>query len=102
MQVTDAWEHPSGRGVVLDAGRATLELLEPGHAAYVDEVEVGRPAPSRIRVALQVDESASAAARLAESGMDQMAEPSVTPWNQRNVRLTTREGVQLTLFSDPD
>ncbi len=102
MQVTDSWDHPSGRGVVLDAGRATLELLEPGHAAFVDEVEVGRPAPSRVRVALHVDESDAAAARLAAAGFEPMAASSVTPWNQRNLRLSTPEGVQLTLFSDLD
>ena len=27
---------------ILEAGRATLELLDPTHAAFVDEVEVGR------------------------------------------------------------
>lgn len=31
-----------GRVTILDAGRATLELLEPEHAEFVDAVEVGR------------------------------------------------------------
>ena len=30
------------RVTILDAGRASLELTDPPHAAYIDEVEVGR------------------------------------------------------------
>src|SRR3954469_5726439 len=40
---TQSWEF-HGRGVVFDVGRATLELIDEEHAAFVDEVEVGRPA----------------------------------------------------------
>lgn len=100
MTVVDEWDHPSGRGVVLDAGRATLELLETGHAAYVDDVEVGRPVGGIVRVALQVDDSEGAATRLAAAGAERLAPSVVTPWDQRNARLSTHEGVQLTLFSD--
>ncbi|MBA3488288.1 MAG: VOC family protein, partial [Longispora sp.] len=35
-----AYSSPNGRVVILDAGRATLELSDPQHAAYIDEVEV--------------------------------------------------------------
>ena len=31
---------PHGRVVILDAGRVTLELADPAHAAYVDDVRV--------------------------------------------------------------
>ena len=33
---------PGGRVAILDAGRATLEIADPSHAAYIDDVEVGR------------------------------------------------------------
>jgi lactoylglutathione lyase len=36
------FDSPDGHVVLLDAGRATLELTDPGNAAYVDQVEVGR------------------------------------------------------------
>jgi catechol 2,3-dioxygenase-like lactoylglutathione lyase family enzyme len=49
----EAWESADGRVVILDAGRATLELLDPRHAAAVDEIEVGRRAAGSVRVALQ-------------------------------------------------
>jgi catechol 2,3-dioxygenase-like lactoylglutathione lyase family enzyme len=34
-----AFTDPDGRVVILDAGRATLEITDPSHAAYVDRVE---------------------------------------------------------------
>ena len=37
-----AYSSPGGRVTILEAGRATLELADPPHAAYIDEVEVGR------------------------------------------------------------
>jgi enamine deaminase RidA (YjgF/YER057c/UK114 family)/catechol 2,3-dioxygenase-like lactoylglutathione lyase family enzyme len=102
MGVVASWDHPSGRGVVLDAGRATIELLEAGHAAYVDDIEVGRAMPSTVRVALQVDEAETAANRLAAAGAERLGAAVVTPWNSLNVRMSTPEGVQLTLFSEND
>src|SRR6202453_1272271 len=46
-----AFSSPGGRVVILDAGRATLELADPSHAEYIDEVEVGRRVAGHIRVA---------------------------------------------------
>ncbi|HMD94135.1 MAG TPA: hypothetical protein VKG80_16010 [Trebonia sp.] len=45
---------------ILEAGRATLELADPSHAGYIDEVEVGRRVAGHIRVAFQVSDAASA------------------------------------------
>ena len=36
-----AFSGEHGRVSILDAGRATLELSDPAHADYIDEVEVG-------------------------------------------------------------
>jgi lactoylglutathione lyase len=48
-----AFSSPGGRVTILAAGRATLELADPAHAAYIDKVEVGRrwPGPSGWRSA---------------------------------------------------
>ena len=46
-----------GRVTILDGGRATLELLDPEHAAYVDEVEVGRRVAGHVRLAFEVDDA---------------------------------------------
>jgi hypothetical protein len=40
--------------IILDAGRATLELVNPAQKRYIDEVEVGRQVSRKIRVAFQV------------------------------------------------
>ncbi len=44
----------AGRVIILEAGRATLELSDRAHADHIDEVEVGRRVAGTYRVALQV------------------------------------------------
>ena len=85
---------------ILQAGRATLELADPPHAAYIDEVEVGRRVAGHIRVAFGVGDSVAATARLASAGAEVIAEPSETPWRSLNSRLQAPADLQLTLFSD--
>jgi predicted enzyme related to lactoylglutathione lyase len=97
-----AFTSPSGRVTLLDAGRATIELADPGHAAYVDEVEVGRRVAGHIRVAFAVEDATTATARLVDAGAGLIAEPTVTPWNSLNSRLDAPAGLQLTLFSGED
>ena len=46
-----AYASPGGRVTILEAGRATLELADPPHAAYIDAVEVGRRVAGHIRPA---------------------------------------------------
>src|SRR3712207_3187884 len=46
--------------LILDAGRATLELSNPAQVAMIDEVEVGRRVAPRLRVAFEVDDAAAA------------------------------------------
>jgi len=95
-----AFSSPGGRVTILEAGRATLELADPAHAAYVDDVEVGHRAAGHIRVAFEVSDAASATARLAVAGATVIAEPVRTPWQSLNSRLEAPGGLQLTLFSD--
>ena len=89
-----------GRVTILEAGRATLEILDVEHAAFVDEVEVGRRVAGHIRVALEVEDSAATAARLADAGATVIAEPTRTPWNSLNARLDAPARLQLTLFTE--
>jgi lactoylglutathione lyase len=99
LPVVESWENGERRGVVLDAGRATLELLSVAQTELVDEVEVGERVSPRIRLALEVDDSAATAEALAAAGADVIGGPAVTPWNHRNVRLHAPDGTQLTLFT---
>jgi lactoylglutathione lyase len=97
LPVLEEWE---GGGAVLDAGRATLELLSPEQAARADEVEVGRHGVAgTVRLALEVPDSVEAAERLVRGGAEQLADAIVTPWRHRNVRLRAPDGMQLTLFT---
>jgi AcrR family transcriptional regulator len=102
MPESESYEADGGaRVAILDAGRATLELSNPAQVAFIDRVETDGDAPSdRIRLALEVDDSPAAAARLAEAGAEVEASARVTPWNSRNARLRGAAGLQLTLFEE--
>ncbi|TCC18615.1 VOC family protein [Kribbella sindirgiensis] len=88
--------------MILEAGRATLELANRAQAEYIDEVEVGRRVAGKFRVALEVDDSADTTARLTDAGATVVAEPTRTPWDSLNARLETPGGIQLTLFTELD
>lgn len=92
------WDSPSGRVRVLDAGRATLELIDAAQAGFIDDVEVGRRVAGPIRVALEVEDSAGMADRLIDAGAERLGGPVATPWGDRNARVQA-PGLQLTLFS---
>jgi hypothetical protein len=87
---------------ILEAGRATLELAEPPHAEFIDQVEVGRRVAGHIRVALQVDDARLMTDRLTGAGERLISEPTTTPWNSLNSRLEAPAGLQLTLFAELD
>ena len=97
-----AFTSPGARVTILDAGRATLELADPPHAAYVDEVEVGRRVAGHIRIALQVADAAGATDRAVAAGAELVAPPTETPWRSLNSRLNGPAGLQLTLFEELD
>jgi predicted enzyme related to lactoylglutathione lyase len=85
---------------LLDAGRATVEIVDRRQAEFIDRVEVGERVAGHIRVALEVDHAAEDTAKLAEAGATILAEPTRTPWNSLNARLTAPDGLQLTLFEE--
>ena len=102
MPELGAFTSPGARVTILDAGRATLELADPPHAAYVDEVEVGRRVAGHVRVALQVRDAEAATARVLAAGAELIAPPTETPWRSLNSRLSGPAGLQLTLFEELD
>ena len=86
--------------VILQAGRATLEISNPAQVDLIDDVEVGRRVSPHLRVAFEVDDAAAAATRLAEAGAEVIAAPTRTPWNSLNARLAGPAELQLTLFEE--
>jgi len=101
-QVAD-WTSPDGKVVVLDGGRATLELIDEAQADYVDRVEVGRRVAGQVRLSLDVDDSTTLAERARMNGAVLLGKgPVETPWGDRNVRLSAPADLQLTLFTNLD
>ena len=99
MAQLEAWESEDGRVVILDGGRATLELLDERHAEAVDTIEVGRRVAGKVRLALEVGDTPAVAASLVAAGANPVGGPVDTPWRHRNVRLDAPDGTQLTLFT---
>jgi lactoylglutathione lyase len=96
------WSGEQGRVVLLDGGRATLELIDSRQAAYIDQIELGRRESGVVRIALGLDDVDRFAARTDLPGADVLSGPVETPWGDRNLRLRTADGIQLTLFSSAD
>jgi methylmalonyl-CoA/ethylmalonyl-CoA epimerase len=95
------WSGEDGRVILLEAGRATLELFDERQAESVDRIEAGRRVSGPVRFAISVDDVDATADRLVAAGAEAMAPPVVPPWGGRNARLRTPDGMQLTLFSEP-
>ncbi|WP_030491909.1 VOC family protein [Micromonospora chokoriensis] len=94
----------SGEGdaqvVILDAGRATLEIANPAQKRLIDEVEVGRQVAPRIRVAFEVDDTVATTARLVAAGASEVAPPTRTPWQSLNSRLDAPADLHITVFQE--
>ena len=93
------WSEGDAKIVVLDAGRATLELVNEEQAERIDRSEVGNRVSGSVRIAFKVADSEATAKRLARAGAETVADAVTTPWNDRNVRMRSPEGMQLTLFT---
>ncbi|MGB7961426.1 MAG: VOC family protein [Propionicimonas sp.] len=94
---------PNGAHVtILEAGRATLEIVNPAQKQYIDQVEVGRPVAPRLRLAFEVSDTAHTTAALVDAGAELIAEPTRTPWRSLNARLASPAGLQITIFQELD
>jgi predicted enzyme related to lactoylglutathione lyase len=88
------------RVMILDAGRATLEIANPAQKRMIDDVEVGRQVSPRLRVALEVDDAEARTADARDAGAAVVAPPTRTPWNSLNARFDAPGGLHLTLFEE--
>jgi predicted enzyme related to lactoylglutathione lyase len=88
--------------MALQAGRATLEIVNPAQRRLIDELEVGREVSRSIRVAFEVDDAAAATAHAVGGGAQLIASPTETPWRSLNSRLEAPAGLQITLFEELD
>ncbi|WFE99046.1 VOC family protein [Micromonospora sp. WMMD964] len=88
------------RVMILEAGRATLEIANPAQKRMIDEVEVGRQVAPRMRVAFEVDDTEATTARLVAAGASEVAPPTRTPWDSLNSRLDAPAGLHITVFQE--
>jgi catechol 2,3-dioxygenase-like lactoylglutathione lyase family enzyme len=86
--------------MILEAGRATLELSNPAQVAYIDEVEVGRRVAPKMRVALEVADAVAVTDELTAGGAELIAPPTRTPWDSVNARLSAPADLQITVFEE--
>lgn len=102
LSVVTEWNTPEGRGIVLNAGHATLELLDEADAAFTDQLEVGRRVSGSVRLAVAVDDVATTAAALEARGAVAEGAPVTSSWGNPSQRLRGVDGMQLTLFHPPE
>ena len=95
------WNNEEGKALVLDMGKATLELFDEAQAEIIDQIEAGERVSGQIRFALQVPDLKAAMERLIAHGAILVHEPVITPWGDYNVRLQDPDGMQITLFQAP-
>ena len=98
LETVQEWPAEQGRAVILDMGRAMLEIFDEKQANTIDQLETGRRLSGQIRFALQVPDLAMAMERLLANGAKLVHPPVVTPWGDTNVRLEDPDGLQVTLF----
>jgi len=96
------WNNDGGQAMILDMGKATLELFDERQAEIIDQLEAGRRVSGQVRLALQVPDLEAAMERLLAHGATLVHEPVRTPWGDYNVRLQDPDGMQITLFQAPE
>ena len=98
IEPAQIWNNGQGRALILDMGRATLEIFDEIQAVTIDQIEAGKRISGQVRFALQVPDLKSAMERLLAHGATLVHPPVMTPWGDYNVRLQDPDGMQITLF----
>lgn len=99
LETSKEWHEEAGNGIILDAGRASLELVDAKHAARIDQIEVGGRVSGPVRLALRVSEPvATATDKLLAGGAISVAPPTTAPWSEVS-RVKAPDGMQITLFA---
>ncbi|HEY8918139.1 MAG TPA: VOC family protein [Chitinophaga sp.] len=98
LATSKEWHEQTGNGIILDAGRASLELIDSRHAATIDEIEVGERVAGPVRLAFKVGNAIDTAGeKLAAAGAIKIADVKQAPWSKVQ-RMQDPSGMQFTLF----
>jgi catechol 2,3-dioxygenase-like lactoylglutathione lyase family enzyme len=99
LKTSKEWNETTGRGIILEAGKASLELIDKRHAGFIDSIETGKRVSGPVRLALHVgDHLPEATAALIAGGAREVASPVKAPWSDV-ARIETPDGMQVTLFA---
>jgi uncharacterized glyoxalase superfamily protein PhnB len=99
LETSKEWHEEAGNGIILEAGRASLELIDAKHADRIDQIEVGKRVSGSVRLALRVSEPIPVATEtLVDGGATSVAPPTTAPWSEVS-RVQAPDGMQITLFA---
>ncbi len=101
VQPAASWSNDGGRALMLNLGRATLELFDEAQAQAIDRIEAGARLSGRVRLALQVPDLGRALENCLAHGATLVHAPVQTPWGDHNARIQDPDGMQITLFQPP-
>ena len=98
LETSKEWHEATGNGIILEAGKASLELIDSGHAARIDDIEVGKRVAGSVRLAFNVGNDINTAGDvLSAAGARALAEVKQAPWSKVQ-RMQDPSGMQFTLF----
>jgi uncharacterized glyoxalase superfamily protein PhnB len=101
LEETAAFEgEGDARVMILEVGRATLELANAAQVDLIDSIETDGHHSPPLRVAIEVDDAVGVSTELQEAGATVVASARETPWKSLNARLIAPDGVELTLFQE--
>ena len=98
LEPSHEWPQDQGRSLVLDLGRATLEVFDEKQAQTIDQFEVGHRVSGPVRFALQVPDLSAAVKRLQAHGAALVHGPVTAPWGDQTARFADPDGTQITLY----
>jgi catechol 2,3-dioxygenase-like lactoylglutathione lyase family enzyme len=100
LKVSKEWHDTTGNGIILEAGKASLELIDQRDAVEIDQIEVGKRIAGTVRLALNIGENIEQASKtFIEGGAIPLAEIKQAPWSKVR-RLQDPAGMQFTLFEN--
>jgi methylmalonyl-CoA/ethylmalonyl-CoA epimerase len=102
LEPAAVFNNDGGRGLLIEMGKATLEIFDEEQAAAVDRIEAGQSVSGQVRLALRVPNLAAAMDGLIAHGATLVHQPVIPPWGGNNVRLQDPDGMQITLFESQE
>ncbi|MDO7173718.1 VOC family protein [Mariniflexile sp. AS56] len=98
LKTSKEWHEATGNGIILEAGKASLELVDKNHAQTIDAIEVGKTVAGPVRLAFNIDNNIEQVGKkLEKSGAKKIAEVKQAPWSKVQ-RMQDPSGLQFTLF----